>query len=1085
MDHERDSGQWDRVEEIYEMALLLPVAERSAYLDESCADDPRLRDQIERLLLAYENNPDFLETPLVIEPTVDQFIPLNQRVGAYRLRQRLGNGGMGVVYLAERDDGSYRMRVAVKIVWPDSSIPNLHERFANERQILADLDHPNISRLYDGGVTPDGLPFLVMEYVDGERITHYSDQRNLGIIERLHLFRAVCEAVRYAHSRQVIHRDLKPSNIFVTHDGVVKLLDFGIARVLEVEQDGATSRRMHTGTGLLSFEYASPEQVRGEQVSAASDLYSLGVVLYELIAGRLPYDLPNRAPLQLVKAISEDPPIPLGEIAPPVLSRNLNHLFSQLLAKKPELRYPSVTSLLEDIDAILEGRPLEASPIRSTWPRWKRVATVLLLPLLLVTSALVIHQRRSHLPINDLEGYLAQISVLKQSIEEGRHLVAVEQLKEVDRNLAGFEWGYLKNLESPPDQFDIQGVGEVESAIFVDNNRSILIVSQNYSELRRWDLSTGRSVPGSLRYQKALWERTLIGDDGWVVLADFDDDQVKFEDYLAGRIMTCSNPTKHIVGFTPWQRNLYSVDREGTVHRWTLGTCQSEERFKVALGSGTKYSFWNNLPLVIAQTGTYLEVWNLETSQRVFRTSAPNIEKTGGELTKISFDPRGQLLAFLHPNGRLELHELQTGRWASQLLPAKTEVLKLLPDLEHQQVVILYGSGRIGQLSLDSGEKREPLEVGTMVGSGGQELTDGKLIDEGRYLLAATGGGRLIVFDLLSRITVTSRRRSEASGRFFMRIDARNRRLMTFGSGSKIQIWGIDDLLRERSSLLKSPQRIDTVAFAPSGEWFAAGGLNQEISLWKTPLLHRPPRIIHSPDEILSLAFSPDGTQLVSAGSGPQVHLWNTETGRLVKVLRQSSPVHVTAFSPDGRSVTTGGFDGRVRITEVATGRVLFDLPHPWEVTSLAFTEGGSRLITGGYGSTIIQWDLSTSREIQRIAIPLKTVWSMAVSPDNRSLAIIGDGSVPAIIRLDTGQTVTIPSAPLEGRDILFTPDGKRIIFSSNDNALHFIEPVTGRQILQLGDLGGVVNSLAISPDGNLLVTGDITGMVRLFRAAR
>jgi len=888
MTGEFSTGQWNRVREIYERALELTGADRRAFLDESCAGDEALRARLERLLSAYENNPDFLETPLLLEPSIEEFDLLNQRVGAYRLIRRLGSGGMGVVYLAERDDGYFRMRVAIKIVWPESSVPDLHVRFSNERQILADLDHPNISRLYDGGLTAEGLPYLVMEYVDGERITRYCDQQQLEVTERLRLFRDVCYAVAYAHSRQVIHRDIKPGNILVTAEGVVKLLDFGIARVLEGSQESEAGGSQ-TGTSLLSFDYASPEQVRGERAGVASDIYSLGVVLYELVARRLPYDLPNRAPLRLVKAITEDQPMPLVDIGPPAITRELNHLLTRAMAKSPDQRHPEALSLLADIDRILDGRSIEQFGIGSTRRRWKAGAVAALL-VALVSVSLFLIDRVVDSSGRRLDRYIAAVTAAREQIDQSRHLTVVDTLESVDRDLAGFELGYLRHLKSQPRQFDLPDTEIIDQAALIDSGRNFLTISRNFNQLTRWDLLTGRMIPQSRRYGEGIWNRSAFDNERFLIL-DSNDDQVIFEDYLAGRSVTCRNPGSKLAGYELWE-SVHTVDIEGVVRRWEWQTCESQAIFKMASHPDVRYSFSRTGQFAIAMIDASLEVWSLDTASRVFRSS-PRSKRLKGALAKVAIDSRGELLTFINPDKSVELHELRTGRMAS-FSPGAAEIIALLPDPDHRRLVIVHASGRVNLLQLDGGVNGVGAVIDQQIECGGQELTEVALFVGGRYLLAATGGGRLVVHDLLTNLQVTSRRVSETGGRFSIRIDNHSRTLVATSSGSRISFWKIDDLLRERSLLLQSEMRLDTVAVSPRGDWTAAGGLDQKIYLWRADAPDDPPRVLASPQVVLRLAFSPDGSQLVSAGTEPRLRIWETGTGRPVKDLpyprRHTSP---------------------------------------------------------------------------------------------------------------------------------------------------------------------------------------------------
>ncbi|MGB8510206.1 MAG: serine/threonine-protein kinase, partial [Pyrinomonadaceae bacterium] len=305
-------ANWEYVKELFHLAVELAPDERPAFLDARCRDDAPLRDAVERLLRADAEEPTMLEhSPLAHLKenfNAGDASVTEQRIGPYRILRELGRGGMGTVYEAVRDDEHFRQRVAVKLIRRGlDSDPDILRRFHNERQILASLNHPNIARLLDGGTTGDGLPYFAMEYVDGIPVDEYCETNELDTAARLRLFRTICAAVSYAHQNLVVHRDLKPSNIVVTPDGTVKLLDFGIAKLLAPDADPITPQTA-TQLGLMTPAYASPEQVRGERITTASDVYSLGVVLYELLTGRRPYDFSSRRADEMARVICEAEP---------------------------------------------------------------------------------------------------------------------------------------------------------------------------------------------------------------------------------------------------------------------------------------------------------------------------------------------------------------------------------------------------------------------------------------------------------------------------------------------------------------------------------------------------------------------------------------------------------------------------------------------------------------------------------------------------------------------------------------------------------------------------------------------------------
>jgi serine/threonine-protein kinase len=389
--------QWTTIQELFHRALELSATERDAFLDSACADDLEIHREVRSLLDAHERGGPLgtlepergadADSGTTGEPP--DRAPTMDRIGPYRAIRELGRGGMGVVYVAERADGQYEQRVAIKVIRREFGESDLRARFEAERQILAHLDHPNIGRLLDGGITEGGRPFLVMELVEGLPIDEYCNRHGLSVQDRLRLFCTVAQAVHHAHRNLVVHRDLKPSNIFVTMDGTPKLLDFGIAKILDPSTVGTTGPETRTGLRLMTPEYASPEQVRGETITTATDVYGLGAVLYELLTGRRPYDLEGRtageveriiqeavpeAPSAVV-ASSDDPDRPLPNTASETrsgsgrseaqrLSRrlrgDLDRVTLMALRKEPGRRYASAQQFAEDVEQYLAGRPIAA-----------------------------------------------------------------------------------------------------------------------------------------------------------------------------------------------------------------------------------------------------------------------------------------------------------------------------------------------------------------------------------------------------------------------------------------------------------------------------------------------------------------------------------------------------------------------------------------------------------------------------------------------------------------------------------------------------------------------------------------------------
>ena len=366
-----DPARLQAIEAIFHAALDVETGRLEEFLDERCAGDASLRRDVESLLAAHRQTGSFIDTPIATldeklfddEEAPDQLV--GQTVGHWEILKRIGSGGMGAVYLARRADRQYEQQVALKLIKRGMDTEAMLRRFRNERQILAGFDHPNIARLLDGDTTDDGLPYFVMEYVEGLPIDEYCDLQALDVTGRLQLFRQVCAAVSYAHRRAVIHRDLKCSNILVGSDGVPKLLDFGIARLLQAG-DAAESPVTMLEQRVMTPEYASPEHLLGAPVTTASDVYSLGVVLYRLLTGQLPHRLKAQSAEDMARTVGQTEPQRPSAVVETTSSRrlrgDLDNIVLMALRKEPERRYTSVEEFSEDIGRHLERRPVQARP---------------------------------------------------------------------------------------------------------------------------------------------------------------------------------------------------------------------------------------------------------------------------------------------------------------------------------------------------------------------------------------------------------------------------------------------------------------------------------------------------------------------------------------------------------------------------------------------------------------------------------------------------------------------------------------------------------------------------------------------------
>ena len=412
-----EPASWEQVEDLFYQALELAPEARAAWIADQPGATPEVAAEVQSLLDAFEEQ-DHIQAEAPATKGAMRF-------GAYEVERQIGQGGMGAVYLANRVEGQFRQQVAIKVVSRQGFGELFLERFRLERQILASLNHPGIARLVDGGVGDDGSIYLAMEYVEGARIDSYCDESHLDLRVRVRLFQAVCAAVQYAHRNLVVHRDLKPDNILVQKDGAPKLLDFGAAKLLTPLEEHAETELTQAGFHTFTPAFASPEQVLGQPVTTASDIYSLGVILYRLLTGRPPYELKDSSTGQLVEVVCKQEPAPAG------IDGDLDAVIARCLRKDPEARYRSVDELNDDLTLYLEGRPVLARGGAVRYRAWKFVQRN---KALAVSAALV-----AVTLVAGVAGVLWQARIARSRYQDLRRLTksVLFELDDVIRDLPG------------------------------------------------------------------------------------------------------------------------------------------------------------------------------------------------------------------------------------------------------------------------------------------------------------------------------------------------------------------------------------------------------------------------------------------------------------------------------------------------------------------------------------------------------------------------------------------------------------------------------------------------------------------------
>ncbi|MGH9464902.1 MAG: WD40 repeat domain-containing serine/threonine protein kinase, partial [Thermoanaerobaculia bacterium] len=664
-----EAQRWRRVAELFDSLTGLPAAERSAHLDELGIEDPALRSEVEDLL-SEADAVGLLDAPPaeVLATLLDELEeaipeqPVGARIGPYRLVEELGRGGMGVVYLAERVDGQFEQRVALKLVKRGLDTEEVLARFRRERQILARLDHRAIARLFDGGATEDGRPYFAMEHVVGEPITVYCDGRRLSIEERLKLFRRVCEAVHHAHRHLVVHRDLKPSNVLVTAEGDLKLLDFGVAKLLGSGEEGqAPPTLTRVGLRAMTPEYAAPEQVLGNPVSTATDVYALGVVLYELLTGRRPYRLGRRfgaeaertilevepeRPSAVVEAQPEDPDRTAEELArarglsPGGLRRrltgDLDAIVLTALRKEPERRYGSAQGLGEDLERHLAGEPVTARP-----EGWAYRAAKF---------------SRRHRAALAIVGALLGLGVLGFFVERGRraarreivtqHLATGMELAAAGDALGALPW-LARALELEPDAAAREDhrlrigtlleyvprlvrqwahAGPVVVARFSPDGTRVVTVSED-GTARVWSVASGEPLAGPLRHDDRLSWAEFSPDSRQILTAGVDADARLWDATTGALVRSLPGHERGIAfaSFSPDGRRIVAIGPGGT-RLWDALSGASVAVFPQADRSLGNPLFDRRGRRLVTASAEEARVWDAETGAPV----GPPLRPPGG-----------------------------------------------------------------------------------------------------------------------------------------------------------------------------------------------------------------------------------------------------------------------------------------------------------------------------------------------------------------------------------------------------------------------------------------------------------------------
>jgi WD40 repeat protein len=1054
----------DRVKQLFDQAVGLPPAQRAAFLEAACASDAVLRADVESLLACDTAFPEggggegLLKSPVVRSPEPAPW-PAGPavRVGHYRILRRIAEGGMGSVYEAEQD--SPRRPVALKVIRPGLASPAILKRFTHEAQILGRLHHPGIAQVYEAGLADDGQPFFAMEFIRGLPLDEYARRHGLDLATRVGLLARVCDAVQHAHEQGVIHRDLKPANILVEDSGQPKVLDFGVSR--------ATDADLLTGAGLTQTgqllgtpNYMSPEQVTAAPaaIDQRADVYALGVILFELAAHRLPYQLESRPLAETARLILEEDAPRLGSINPE-LRGDVETIVAKALEKDPARRYPSAGDLAADLRRWLAHEPIRARPpsalyhLRKFARRHKAlvggvVATVAALVLGLAGTVLfAVGEARQRRQADDekrqalFQAYRARIAAAVAALAMHDVADAARQLDAAPKDLRDWEWRHLHSRLD--DSSSVLSLPDGGVGFLLTGPDRLRVGALTNAGLRLTDLEGGepRILPVSTergKYMTATQTRRGLRVAAWVGDTAFD-----LLDEAGQVLCRVETPQAREPGYA-----VVSPDGTRLACAWSDG-----ERMRLA-------------------------VFDAKTGQR---TAVCDGHRDG--IWALTFSPDGTRLASGSEDNVARLWDPATGALLATYRGHTSKVLGVAFSPDGERLVTTSADGTVRQWNAGTGREIEPPydrhtgEVFTAVYS-----PDGQWVASAgtdRTIRVWQARGRQDVAILHGHTGAVIRVAFTADGR---RLASLSREWIKQAGDDTVRVWEVD--LQATLPVLRGHDRyVYPVAFSPDGRWIASGAWDKTVRLWDAAT-GEPCATLPHPGYVLDLAFGPDGQWLVTGSFGDdRLRIWDVATARVRKEIQgPGQDFRFLTVSPDGRRVAATADPAKLRVCDVTSGEQLFSA----EGHALAYSPDGRWLaiVRAADEKTVVLLDARTHETAARLPGHEKAVLSATFSPDSRRLATCSQDRTVRLWQIDGGACQVLRGHTDEVFAAAFHPGGKRLATAGRDRAVWLWDLERGEEVARLPGHTSYIWSLAFSRDGTTLASGSGDFTVRLWDTA-
>jgi WD40 repeat protein/serine/threonine protein kinase len=1041
----------EREAAIFNAARKLPVGERSFYLDGACAGDTFLRQQVEALLKANKEAGAFLselapgneesepvgavpdpEATLRVVPTRSE--QTGDRIDRYKLMEKVGEGGCGVVYVAEQNE-PVRRRVALKVIKLGMDTKSVVARFEAERQALAMMDHSNIAKVLDAGTTAQGRPYFVMELVRGIRITDYCDQAQLSTRQRLELFIPVCQAIQHAHQKGIIHRDIKPSNILVTlHDGVPvpKVIDFGIAKATEGRlTDQTVYTQLHQFIGTPA--YMSPEQAEmsGLDIDTRSDIYSLGVLLYELLVGSTPFDAQELMALgldQLRRTIREQEPTrpstKLATLAGEALTTTakrrsveasqLSHLLRgdldwivmKCLEKDRARRYETANGLAVDLKRHLNNEPVVARPPSNLYRLQK-----------MVCRNKMVFGAAAVVAVALVSGTLVstwQMVVARRAQQETEVARQGEQQQRLQAQSA------LQMAEAEKQRADVQAQNATESQRQAE--RSLYAASMNLAQ-EAWQ----RNKVGHVRQ---LLEETAINPH-----RGFEWYYWQRQAHLELFTLRGHGASVQAVAFSPDGRQLVTGSYDDT------GKARGNAK-----------------------------LWDVTTGKELVTFKGYN-----GGILSAAFSPDGQRVAVSGWDDTAKVWEAATGK-------------ELVTLKGHHIQVWAVAFSRDGQRLVTGGDKAIKVwdattgkEVLSLKTSGG--VPSVTFSPDGRRLVTGSWGRAAQVWDAVTgqeQLTLNGHAGAVRS----VAISPDGQRVVTGSYDQTAKVW--DAVTGQELLTLRGHSgEIPSVAYSPDGRRIVTGSHDQTAKVWDAVTGQELLTLKGHTRFVRAVAFSPDGRRIVTGSADNTTKIWDADLSQELTLRGHRGHVRAVAFSKDGQRIITGSFDGTVKVWEALSGKEVQSLEgHGAQIRALALSPDGQRIVTGGSDGTAKLWETTTGKQFATLQGHDNWINSVAYSHDGQRIVTSSHDQTARVWDARSGQELLVFKGHSDAVIFAaFSPDGQRVATASADRTAKVWDTTTGQERLTFKGHSDAVLTAAFSPDGQTLVTGSGDFTTRLWDA--